>query len=73
MNETREKSSDEVRLPNSRKTYIETNGNTVNQQQHNLRVPFREIALSPSYATCHAAHHAAAFVFSSALRVFCEL
>lgn len=35
-------------LPASRKTYVETNGSTVNQNQHNLRVPFREIALSPS-------------------------
>jgi phosphomethylpyrimidine synthase len=36
------------RLPASRKTYVETNGSTVNQNRHNLRVPFREIALSPS-------------------------
>ena len=43
-----EKTSDEVKLPSSRKVYIETNGNTVNQSKHNLRVPFREIALSPS-------------------------
>jgi phosphomethylpyrimidine synthase len=43
-----EKSSTEVKLPSSRKTYVETNGNTVNQNKHNLRVPFREIALSPS-------------------------
>ena len=33
--------SDAARLPNSRKIYVETNG---------LRVPFREIALSPSKA-----------------------
>ena len=43
-----EKTSDEVKLPSSRKVYVETNGNTVNQNKHNLRVPFREIALSPS-------------------------
>ena len=43
-----EKTSDEVRLPASRKIYVETNGSTVNQTKHNLRVPFREIALSPS-------------------------
>ena len=43
-----EKTSDEVKLPSSRKIYVETNGNTINQNKHNLRVPFREIALSPS-------------------------
>ena len=43
-----EKTSDEVKLPASRKIYVETNGSTVNQNKHNLRVPFREIALSPS-------------------------
>ena len=43
-----EKTSDEVSLPSSRKIYVETNGNTINQNKHNLRVPFREIALSPS-------------------------
>jgi phosphomethylpyrimidine synthase len=43
-----EKTSDEVKLPSSRKIYVETNGNTVNQSKQNLRVPFREIALSPS-------------------------
>ena len=46
--ELKEKTSDEVSLPSSRKIYVETNGLTVNQHQHNLRVPFREIALSPS-------------------------
>ena len=45
---TIEKTSDEVKLPASRKIYVETNGSTVNQNKHNLRVPFREIALSPS-------------------------
>ena len=44
----REKTSDEVQLPASRKIYVETNGNSINQYKHNLRVPFREIALSPS-------------------------
>jgi phosphomethylpyrimidine synthase len=34
--------------PSSQKIYVETNGSTVNQTKHNLRVPFREIALSPS-------------------------
>ncbi len=48
MSEIQEKTSDEIKLPASRKIYIETNGNTVNQDKHNLRVPFREIALSPS-------------------------
>ena len=43
-----EKNSDQVKLPASRKIYVETNGSTVNQNKHNLRVPFREIALSPS-------------------------
>ena len=43
-----EKLSEDVRLPNSRKIYVETNGNTVNEGQHNLRVPFREITLNPT-------------------------
>jgi phosphomethylpyrimidine synthase len=46
--EIQEKLASEVKLPSSRKIYVETNGNTVNQHKHNLRVPFREIALSPS-------------------------
>ncbi|MEP6903555.1 MAG: phosphomethylpyrimidine synthase ThiC, partial [Actinomycetota bacterium] len=46
--ELKEQTSDEVKLPASRKIYVETNGNTINQNKHNLRVPFREIALSPS-------------------------
>src|SRR5215213_5798420 len=46
--EKTEKTSDEVKLPASRKIYVETNGNTINQNKHNLRIPFREIALSPS-------------------------
>ena len=43
-----EKNSNEVKLPSSRKIYVETNGNTQNNLKQNLRVPFREIALSPS-------------------------
>jgi phosphomethylpyrimidine synthase len=43
-----EKNSTEVKLPSSRKIYVETNGNTQNDLKQNLRVPFREIALSPS-------------------------
>ncbi len=35
-------------LPNSRKIYVESNGTTRNDGQHNLRVPFREISLSPT-------------------------
>ncbi len=46
--ELKEKTSTEVKLPNSQKIYVETNGSTINQTKHNLRVPFREIALSPS-------------------------
>ncbi len=46
--EKKEKTSDEVKLPSSQKIYVETNGSTINQNKHNLRVPFREIALSPS-------------------------
>lgn len=42
-----EKSSNEVRLPASKKVYVETNGNG---GSHSLRVPFREIALTPSKA-----------------------
>ena len=43
-----EKNSDQVKLPASRKTYVETNGNTANSGGHHLRIPFREISLSPS-------------------------
>jgi phosphomethylpyrimidine synthase len=42
--------SDQVKLPASRKIYVETNGSTVNHTSHSLRVPFREIALTPSKA-----------------------
>src|SRR5436190_13775301 len=48
MSKKSEVSSDQVKLPASRKIYVETNGNTVNQHKHQLRIPFREIALSPS-------------------------
>ncbi|HEX8143534.1 MAG TPA: phosphomethylpyrimidine synthase ThiC [Pyrinomonadaceae bacterium] len=39
--EERERSSDEVRLPNSRKVYVEG-------KQRGVRVPFREITLNPT-------------------------
>ncbi len=48
MSEIKEQTSTEVKMPNSRKIYVETNGSTINQNKHNLRVPFREISLSPS-------------------------
>ncbi len=46
--EKTEQMAGDVNLPSSQKIYVETNGNTVNENGHNLRVPFREIALSPS-------------------------
>ncbi len=46
--EIKEKTSDQVKLPASRKIYVETNGSTVNFTKNNLKVPFREISLSPS-------------------------
>lgn len=48
IKELKEKTSDEVNLPGSRKIYVETNGGTTNESKHNLRVPFREINLSPT-------------------------
>jgi phosphomethylpyrimidine synthase len=45
-----EKTSDQVKLPASRKVYVETNGSAENQNKHHLRIPFREIALTPSKA-----------------------
>ena len=45
---SREITSDEVKLPASQKIYIETNGSTARGGSHKLRVPFREIALTPS-------------------------
>ena len=41
----KEQISDQVTLPASQKIYVETNGNSVNQNRHSLKVPFREIAL----------------------------
>ncbi|MGD9630194.1 MAG: phosphomethylpyrimidine synthase ThiC [Pyrinomonadaceae bacterium] len=43
-----EQSSGQVKLPASQKIYVETNGTAVNRAGRALRVPFREIALSPS-------------------------
>jgi phosphomethylpyrimidine synthase len=43
-----EQNSNEVKLPKSKKIYVETNGKTVNSGGHNLRVPFREIELTPT-------------------------
>jgi phosphomethylpyrimidine synthase len=48
MKQPAEQNSNTVKLPNSRKIYIQTNGNTVNHTKHELRVPFREISLHPS-------------------------
>jgi phosphomethylpyrimidine synthase len=45
-----ELTSGQVKLPASKKIYVETNGATVNSNNHNLRVPFREISLTPSKA-----------------------
>ncbi|MEK7856181.1 MAG: hypothetical protein AAB288_08830, partial [Acidobacteriota bacterium] len=45
-----DKTSDQVKLPASQKVYVETNGSSVNQNKHSLRVPFREISLTPSKA-----------------------
>ena len=45
-----EQTSEQVKLPASQKTYVETNGSTTNLGGHNLRVPFREIALTQSKA-----------------------
>jgi phosphomethylpyrimidine synthase len=47
-NGNNEKLSEDVRLPNSRKIYVETNGDAVNVGKHKLRVPFREISLNPT-------------------------
>jgi phosphomethylpyrimidine synthase len=46
----KEQTSDQVALPASQKIYVETNGNSVNQNRHSLKVPFREIALTPTKA-----------------------
>ena len=47
---TAEQTSDQVKLPASHKIYVETNGSTANAAGHNLRIPFREVALTPSKA-----------------------
>lgn len=46
--QNKEKHSGKACLPASQKIYIEAKGNSVNQNKYNLRVPFREISLSPS-------------------------
>jgi phosphomethylpyrimidine synthase len=43
-----EKTSDEIKFPNSTKIYVTTNGDTRNDAKIELNVPFREIALSPT-------------------------
>ena len=43
-----EVSSGDVRLPASRKVYVETNGTAANAGGHRLSVPFREISLTPT-------------------------
>src|SRR6476620_7021670 len=48
--QSEEKTSEQVKLPASQKTCVETNGSTTNAGGHNLRVPFREIALTQSKA-----------------------
>jgi phosphomethylpyrimidine synthase len=46
----KENGGDETKLPASTKIYVETNGSAIDQSKHDLRVPFREIALTPSKA-----------------------
>ncbi|MBX7174478.1 MAG: phosphomethylpyrimidine synthase ThiC [Pyrinomonadaceae bacterium] len=48
MSEIKELTSDEIKFPNSIKIYVTTNGDTQNSQKIELKVPFREIALSPT-------------------------
>src|SRR5688500_15877435 len=43
-----DETSDDTRLPNSEKIYVETKGSSAGHNNHTLRVPFREIALTPS-------------------------
>jgi phosphomethylpyrimidine synthase len=43
-----EKTTDEIKFPNSTKIYVTTNGDTRNDAKIELNVPFREIALSPT-------------------------
>ena len=42
--------SDQVKLPASSKIYVEASGNAIGQSGPSLRVPFREITLTPSKA-----------------------
>lgn len=44
MTETKEKNSEDVRLPNSQRVYVATNGDAKNNIGQHLRVPFREIS-----------------------------
>ncbi|MCU0238360.1 MAG: phosphomethylpyrimidine synthase ThiC [Pyrinomonadaceae bacterium] len=46
--ENKELTSDEIKFPNSTKIYVATNGDTSNSQHIELKVPFREISLSPT-------------------------
>ncbi|HEX9927401.1 MAG TPA: phosphomethylpyrimidine synthase ThiC [Pyrinomonadaceae bacterium] len=48
MEEIKEKNSRETEFPASNKTYVTTNGDTRNDYKFELRVPFREISLSPT-------------------------
>lgn len=46
--ESKELTTDEIKFPNSTKIYVTTNGDTRNDAKIELKVPFREIALSPT-------------------------
>ena len=48
MKELQEKTSEQTGFPSSRKIYVVTNGDSRNDGKHELRIPFREISLSPS-------------------------
>jgi len=48
MEEIKEKNSGNTAFPASNKTYVTTNGDTRNDYKFELRVPFREISLSPT-------------------------
>ena len=48
MEELKEKTSEQISFPSSRKIYVATNGEARNDGKHKLRIPFREISLSPS-------------------------
>ncbi|HEX8398889.1 MAG TPA: phosphomethylpyrimidine synthase ThiC [Pyrinomonadaceae bacterium] len=48
MEEIKEKTSQNTAFPASNKTYVTTNGDTRNDYKFELRVPFREISLSPT-------------------------